>query len=94
MPLTAPEIERVGAGTAYEAVARLRPTFLTWTRASIPVARPVYVDGMPVGGLEQLKDIPANVIREIRLFSSIEATARFGTGHSAGAVVVSTKSGL
>lgn len=93
VPLTASDIERAGAGTAHDAVARLRPTFLSWTRGSTHVARTVYVDGVPVGGVEQLRGIPASVVREIRLLNSFEATARLGTGHSSGAILISTKWG-
>jgi hypothetical protein len=91
--LTAADIARVDARTAYDAIARLRPIFLGSARMTNSAERPVYVDGIRFGLVEQLRDIPAGTVREIRLLNAVEATNRFGTGHSSGALVVSTKTG-
>lgn len=85
------EIDRAHPGTAYDAVERLRPAFLQSTRGvSAPLERRVYVDGMWVGGLSALRTISPLTVREIRFLSAIEATARFGAGNGAGAVLVTT----
>jgi hypothetical protein len=52
----------------------------------------VYVDGTKVGGVQELKRIPAQDIREIRFLSASEAQQRYGIGHAAGAIQVALKS--
>lgn len=92
--LTDAEITRGGTRTAYEAIQRLRPWYLSLTRArGASGERAVYVDGIRLGGLETLRGIPASDVREVRSLDAREATLRFGTGHSAGAIVVVTRTG-
>jgi hypothetical protein len=88
------ELTNTIAVTAYEAIQRLRPTFLTWTRSVTPYEnRRVFVDGLEMGGLETLHSIPVLSIHEIRLLSGIEAAGRYGTTNSAGALLITTKLG-
>jgi hypothetical protein len=91
---TAIELATLNALSAYEVVARLRPDFLIAARAATPEAqRVVYVDGVRLGGIERLREIPAGMVEEIRFLSGIEATTRYGAGHSEGALVVTTRPG-
>jgi hypothetical protein len=53
----------------------------------------VYLDDARLGGVEQLRWIPATTVREMRFLSAIEATTRYGVGHSGGAVVVMSRTG-
>jgi hypothetical protein len=47
------ELTGAYAGTAYEAIQRLRPTYLSWTRQVTPYERRlVFVDGIEMGGVE------------------------------------------
>ncbi len=86
------ELSNTIAATAYEAIQRLRPTFLSWTRSVTPYEnRRVFVDGLEMGGLESLHSIPVLSIHEIRMLSGIEAAGRYGTTNSAGALVITTK---
>lgn len=50
----------------------------------------IYLDGNRVGGTEELKKIRAADVYSIRRYNGTEAQARFGVGHAAGALVVST----
>jgi len=50
----------------------------------------VYLDGMRLGDLEELRNIPAAHVQSIRRLSGSEAQFRFGIGHSEGALLVST----
>jgi hypothetical protein len=52
----------------------------------------VYVDGSRMGGVQELKRIPAQDVREIRFLSASDAQQRYGPGHGAGAIQVSLKS--
>ena len=50
----------------------------------------VYLDGSRVGSVDELKKIRPLDVYSIRRYNGTEAQARFGIGHSAGAIVVST----
>jgi hypothetical protein len=92
--LTAGEISGAGARTAYESIRRLRPEYLSNTRRNGPSDEPsVYIDGVRIGTIEALHAISSMTVHEIRRLGSREATTRFGTGHSAGAILIVTKSG-
>jgi hypothetical protein len=88
------EIATIHAVSAYDAVQRLRPTLLTWTRAMSPLdERVVIVDGVQLGGLESLKAIPADAIHELRLFSPLHDVGPYRAMSSAGALVITTRTG-
>ncbi len=92
--------EEIAAGlgrfsTAYEIVRALRPNMLQ-SRGTPRPERPgirVYRDGIPFGGVETLAMIPAREVLDVRWLSGIDATTRYGTGNSAGAIVVTTHTG-
>lgn len=96
--ITAEEIAEISVTTAYEAIQRLRPTFLR-ARGVNSFANPdpgfpiVYVNGIRTGELEVLHQIQAQTVLDIEYLSASEATQRFGTGNSGGAIVVRTRSG-
>lgn len=82
--ITEEEITQASAGTAYEAVQRLRPMWLMGSRGDFPQ---VYVDNLP----SSLETIMANEVREIEFLNAGDATTRFGTGHTGGAIIVKRK---
>ena len=92
MVLKGNEIRACDVRTAYDAIERLRPQFLRWTRGSEAGAGQlaVYIDQMRASGLERLRLIPAASVREIRLLRADEATLRYGSGNNAGALDVVT----
>ena len=96
-PITAADIARINAASAYDAVVKLRANFLQHRGVNSfmqPVAstRPVvFVDGMEVGTLFELRSIPARDVSEIRFLTSSEATYRYGQGYLAGVIHVTTK---
>lgn len=81
--ITQAEIDStLGLTSALDAVQRLRPRFLRNSGArsvrateSGPIVR---VDNEMVGGVEALRTIGLNEIGEIRYYSAVDATARFG----------------
>lgn len=81
------EIASVRAATAYEVVQRLRPRAL---RGAGGRTVAVYSDGVPVGGVLALRDIPARRVRAIIIFDAAEATRRWGPGNEGGALLVIT----
>lgn len=92
--LTAEEIARaaLGGGTAFEALARLRPEVVRHARpvaAGTAAGGPVlYVDGIRQGPVGLLADIQARVIGELRYYRPGEALSWFGPGHEAGVIAV------
>jgi hypothetical protein len=93
--ITAAEIVAARVTDAYQAVLELRPEFLRRRgAASIPSFAPkpvvVYLDEMPWGTAESLRHIPLERVRLIRYISPMEADLRWGTGHSSGAILVTT----
>jgi hypothetical protein len=52
----------------------------------------VYIDGNRVGGIAELKSMSPNDIYSIRRINGVDAQARFGIGHGAGVLYVSTMS--
>lgn len=92
--ITAEEIREVDALTAFDAVERLRPAFLRRGRVNVqedtksfPI---VYLDDMKLGGIDELRRIRASQVARIEYLSAADATFRFGTGHTGGALLVTT----
>lgn len=80
--------------SAHNAIERLRPSWLrprgapTFTDPNpYPV---VYVDGVRRGQLDELQFIAAEDVETIRHLSPNDATTLYGTGHAAGAILVTT----
>ena len=97
--ITAEEIAQTSAIDAYNAVRLLRSYWLR-PRAAPSLSDPgsmyseVYVDNVPLsGGLNDLRIVAVGDIREIHYISPIDATTRFGTGHSGGVIMVMTRRG-
>ncbi|MFL5563436.1 MAG: hypothetical protein ACJ79K_18370 [Gemmatimonadaceae bacterium] len=89
------EIANASAGTAYDAIMRLRPTFITWQRnATSNERRLVYVDGTLMGGIEWLQMMPATDIHEVRLVTPLTGSNMYPLNNAAGAIVITTKNGF
>jgi len=74
---------------AYEAVRRLRPTWLQ-TRTG---ASPGFVlnGNAQMGGIDMMRQISVSEVLEIRFMNARDATTRFGTGYVSGAILVTTR---
>ena len=87
------EIENSHGTTAYEVVERIRPLYLTSNLDLSPNAeREVYLNGVRLGGLNELRSIPAKEVKEIRFVRAIDGVA-YGVGRSGGAILVISKAG-
>lgn len=51
----------------------------------------VYLDGIRVGGVEDMTDIDANSLTSIRFLDARQATYLYGSGHAHGAIILSTE---
>jgi outer membrane cobalamin receptor len=91
--ITRAEIEKIEATTALDVIQRLRPSFLRYrgtSTASNPrgVAPVVYFGEDRLGGLNQLSTVNVVHIEEIRFISAIDATTRWGAGHTGGVILI------
>jgi hypothetical protein len=96
--LTAAEISKSGALTAYDAIRTLRPAFLRAQGLKAVLTNPrstvypvVYLNGVYHGEMDSLKELTAQNINEIRYIEAKDATLMYGTGHSAGVILVTTR---
>ena len=91
--MTESEIAESQASTAYDAIARKHPLFLLSKVDLAPTAeREVYLNGIRLGGVNELRSIPAREVKEIRFVRAIDGAA-FGVGRSGGAILVVSKAG-
>ena len=91
------QIQGRGFASAYDVVESLRGGWLR-TRGATSLTGPeveiqVYLDATRLGGIATLRQIPAVNVNYIQWFNANDATARWGIGHGAGAVYVSTTPG-
>ena len=90
--LTRTGIYASGAATAYDALERLRPLYLVSKVDLGPLReREVFLNGMRLGGIAELRLIPASAVQEIRFVRAVEGG---GTGSGrGGAILVISKAG-
>ena len=87
--ITQDEIGTVDFRNAYEVIQALRPQMLR-VRGSIGLS--VFVNGIKMSnGTQSLYDISPSSVGEIRYLNSFDATARFGTDATDGAISITTK---
>jgi hypothetical protein len=96
--ITAAEIEKTGSTTALDVITMLRPAMLrprfSVTRASRGASIAVYVDAFPLAaGVAGLSGVRSATVSTIRFLDGLDATTRYGTGHEAGAILVTTVGG-
>ncbi|HMC54064.1 MAG TPA: hypothetical protein VKH19_02740 [Gemmatimonadaceae bacterium] len=80
-----------GIVSVYDAIQRLRPQWITSSRSRSSGTQDqliVYFDSNRYGSIESLRQFPIGGITDIIYLNAAEATNRFGTGHSGGAIVI------
>ncbi len=85
--ITAEELASLGGlGDVYDAIQRLRSTwFRTRSGTTAPV---VVIDNVRAGDLEMLRSISTQNVQQLRYISPSDATTRWGTGYTGGAIEV------
>jgi hypothetical protein len=91
--ITQDQLAQLDARSAYEAVQRLHSNWLIIRSTSIERNSPVqvYVDGRHTGSAEELHRWQVADISRIVHYDPNEATTRWGTGHSSGAIEIITR---
>lgn len=87
--IVAEELASVSELDLFSAVQRLRPAWLRpGTRGAMPQ---LIVNGSPSSaGVESLRSFRATDVTSLEFMSASDATTRFGTGYTAGAILVTT----
>jgi len=93
--LSAAEVAAAHAeiGSAYDAIARLRPNWLASHGMSTLDPRQgteyamVFIDGQQHGGLATLRNIPAAHVKDFRYYDVTQAGATFGLQAGTGGVI-------
>ena len=96
--ITRAQMFEVNANTAYDAVQKLRPSWLssrgpTSVTDSSPTVATVYMSGSEVGDIEYLRNLRPDDVQELRYYEPGEAGARFGMGHPRGVIQVIPRGG-
>jgi len=89
--VTGTELRKTHVPDLLEAVRRLRPRFLRSHAPRRDQSAVVYVDGTRAGDVLTLRDIPVIDVLEVQFLRPSDATTRFGTDHTGGALLVRTQ---
>jgi hypothetical protein len=97
--LSRTDIERANGGSAFDLISMMRSDLLVSLRVSNATnpadATPrIYVDQVPFPfSFDDLRAISASSVVEVRYLSAMDATTRYGSGHRAGAIHITTVAG-
>ncbi|HEX6927347.1 MAG TPA: hypothetical protein VF167_18115 [Longimicrobiaceae bacterium] len=86
--VTHSELVASGRANLLDYVRLHRPSWLRTRAVTGEVV--VYLDGIRMGGPEALQEIRPEMVAEVRHLDAREATTRWGTGHTEGAILVVT----
>ena len=100
--ISAEELAEYGEATLSEVIPRARPNFLMFnagggaglgeqTMSGVAADIVVYVGTLNQGDTSTLRFYKASDVKEVRRLSATDATQRFGTGHTMGAILVTRK---
>jgi outer membrane receptor protein involved in Fe transport len=99
--ITLEELEELPAGTAYDAVQRLRPNWLRSRSATVgrsgrgEVNLPaVFADGVYFGPIDSLGRFGIEAIEVIEFLSARDATTQYGTGYPGGVIHLQLRKGF
>ncbi|HUF26064.1 MAG TPA: hypothetical protein VMM18_03685 [Gemmatimonadaceae bacterium] len=93
----APDDSRIQmGGTVLDLIRRERPQWLSRrTNPTGPGSQSagivVYRDGVRLGGVDTLREMPVHVVESARFLSGPEASSRFGLNHQFGAILLVTR---
>jgi hypothetical protein len=94
--LTREEMAKTNSDNLYDAIAKLRPEWLTSrgpTSATdmTPTSVDVYMNGTQLGNADYLRQVRVLDVTEVRYWDAGQASARFGMGHPRGVIELTRK---
>lgn len=84
--LTRAEIDESNSGSLYDAIQKLRSSWLRTRGGGSQAEIQVMMDGVRVGDVSFLQTVRSDNVIEVRFVNSRDATTRWGTGFTAGAI--------
>ena len=89
--VTQDELAATNSGNLYDAIAKLRPEWLTSRGPTsvtdpTPTAVDVYMNGILLGNVDHLRVVRVLDVSQVRYWPAGEAAARFGMGHPRGVI--------
>lgn len=91
--VTGDELREAHVRTLLEAVGRVRPRFLRSHAPRRGQSAVAYLDGVRMGPVDRLRDVPVMDVVDVVFLPAADATTRFGTDHTGGALLVRTHVG-
>jgi hypothetical protein len=94
--LTVVDLARTGSSDLYSAVQRLRPEWLV-VRGGVDLqgqqaAIAIIMDGLRQNGsVELMRNIPVTDVQEVRFLNARDATTKYGTNMTVGAIEITLK---
>lgn len=94
--LTAEQLSRTNADNLYDAINRLRPSWLasrgpTSVTNSTPTSVDVFMGNNYLGKADYLQQVRPGDVTEVKYWDSGSAAARFGMGHPRGVIELTRK---
>jgi hypothetical protein len=96
MKLTRAELATTNSDNLYDAIAKLRPQWLT-SRGPVsatditPTSVDVFMNGTLLGKADYLREVRLLDVSEVRYWDAGQASARFGMGHPRGVIELTRK---
>lgn len=92
--ITYEEVRGARVPNAFQLIQNLRPSWLRTPRGATSLTNhadiQVFMNGIRMGGREQLNNIPITSIRTVRLYTATEARLRFGGSTQAGVIEITS----
>src|SRR5262245_53243414 len=94
--LSQDQLARTNADYLYDAIVKLRPSWLTSrgptsVTDATPTSVSVFVGGSLLGKAEALKEVRTLDVSEVKYWDAASASARFGMGHPRGVIEITRK---
>lgn len=94
--LTAAELASANSDNLYDAIAKLRPEWLssrgpTSVTDATPTSVSIFMNGSMLGKADYLKQLGILDVSEVRYWDAASASARFGMGHPRGVIEITRK---
>jgi hypothetical protein len=94
--LTQAQLAATESGNVYDAIAKLRPDWLssrgpTSVTDATPAVASVYMNGNLLGKAEYLRSVSFVDVTSVRYWDAGQASARFGMGHPRGVIEITRR---
>jgi len=94
--LTLTELAAANADNLYDAIAKLRPEWLSTRGAtsvtdSSPTGVDIYMNGTFLGKADYMRDVRLLDVSSVRYWDAGQASARFGMGHPRGVIEITAR---